>query len=320
MASLTAATLRRAFASRLGPSAAARLAPLATSTVSRPFSSSSFTYAQARPGGRGAFRRPREADSAAPEGEEAEGELAEEPAEPAQRHRLRHRGREEPAVDPLSTRNYDIPFKLVHLVGQDNKLSDLTPLRPIVDSINTRTDSVIVVQAKPPIVKIINNAEEQQKERERQEKIKLSRRLAVEDKELQMGWGAADGDVQHKIETARGLLEKGDRVHVVFALRASAGGKKQRIPDERRMQILEMFEEGVADVATKWKEDEQSRGLWIQHWTPKSSIATEARAKLLEETVSKKKARDEKKEARRLKEEERLRKAKERQAAGLDLK
>lgn len=337
MSTLTVATLRRAFSSRLGPRAAARLAPLATApralstsailaneperakgTRSRPAGPSAY----ARGGSRVAFRRPqamREADARQEPAAELDAE-PEEPAEQAQRHHLRHRGREPVVVDPLSTRNYQIPFDRVHLVGEDSKLSGLVLLRPIVDSIDLKTESVICVQAEPPVVKIVNNVEEKQKEREREEKIRLSRRLAVDDKELQMGWGAADGDVQHKIDTAIELLKKGDRVHIVFALRASSGGKKQRIPDERKMQILEMFEEGVADVAKKWKEDEQSRGLWIQHWAPKDSVATEARAKLLVEGVEKRKARDERKEARKAKEEERLRKAKERQALGLDNK
>ncbi|KLT38469.1 hypothetical protein CC85DRAFT_252942 [Cutaneotrichosporon oleaginosum] len=213
------------------------------------------------------------------------------------------------------TRNHDIPFETVQLVGEDKKLSEPLPLAPIIESIDLATESVVCVQSDPPVVKIVNNAEEKRKERERDERIRLSKRLAIDDKELQMGWGAADGDVQHKIDTAVELLKKGDRVHIVFALRASSGGKKQRVPDERKMQILEMFEEGVADVAKKWKDDEQSRGLWIQHWTPKESVITEARAKIVVGGVEKRKARDERKEARRLKEEERARKAKERQAA-----
>lgn len=341
--SLTAATLRRAFSSRLGPTAAARLAPLAAAT--RTFSTSAVfanenrlekgarrqtgPSAYGRGGSRAAFRRPqamREQDSQQSTIAEAEAAAAAREEEelanraPQQRHQLRPRKADEVEVDPLSTRNYDIPFTHVQLVGAGNKLSEPIPLQPLVDSIDLRIDSVICVQANPPIVKIVNNAEEKQKEREREEKIRLSRRLAVDDKELQMGWGAADGDVLHKIETAKGLLEKGDRVHIVFALRASSGGKKQRVPDERRMKILEMFEEGMVDVGKKWKEDEQARGLWIQHWAPKDLIAAEARVKLLEGTVEKRNERDAKKAARKAKEEERLRKARERQAAGLDMK
>ncbi|BEI86824.1 hypothetical protein CcaverHIS002_0701700 [Cutaneotrichosporon cavernicola] len=202
-------------------------------------------------------------------------------------------------IDPILSRNHDIPFEMVQLVGEDKKLSELLPLAPIIDSIDLSTESIICVQVDPPVVKIVNNAEEKRKEREHDEKVRLSKRLAVDDKELQM---AVD------------LLKKGDRVHIVFALRSNSGGKKQRIPDERKMKILEMFEEGVADVAKRWKDDEQSRGLWIQHWTPKESVITEARAKIVVGGVEKRKARDERKEARRLKEEERARKSKERQA------
>ncbi|BEI94601.1 uncharacterized protein CcaverHIS019_0701730 [Cutaneotrichosporon cavernicola] len=311
MPALAALTLRRVFSTRLGPTAAARLTPLTSAPGAAPLSTSSFVTEQPkrRPSGptayglggsRAAFARPR-AMRDADRREQAYEEAAEEEdiAE---------------TIDPILSRNHDIPFEMVQLVGEDKKLSELLPLAPIIDSIDLSTESIICVQVDPPVVKIVNNAEEKRKEREHDEKVRLSKRLAVDDKELQMGWGAADGDVLHKIDTAVDLLKKGDRVHIVFALRSNSGGKKQRIPDERKMKILEMFEEGVADVAKRWKDDEQSRGLWIQHWTPKESVITEARAKIVVGGVEKRKARDERKEARRLKEEERARKSKERQA------
>jgi translation initiation factor IF-3 len=330
MTAIHALALRRAFPPRLGPTAAARLAPLAPTPLRAGFATSAIARdekrrpagpsAYGRGGTRAAFARPRamrEADSREEAYEEAGEEDTGERRPSTRNNWQRGRGRDAAPVDPLTTRNWEIPFETVQLVGEDKKLSEPLPLQPILESIDMATESVICVQAEPPVVKIVNNADEKRKERERDERIRLSKRLAIDDKELQMGWGAADGDVQHKIDTAVDLLKKGDRVHIVFALRASSGGKKQRVPDERKMQILEMFEEGVADVAKKWKDDEQSRGLWIQHWTPKESVITEARAKIVVGGVEKRKVRDERKEARRLKEEERARKAKERQEAEL---
>lgn len=217
-------------------------------------------------------------------------------------------------VNPLTLRNGDIPHRIVQVVNEDGHLSEPTQLRALLDQFDQNTHMLKLVAADPPVVKIVNIEEDKRKEREHEARIKLSKRLSVEDKELQVGWHGEISDLQTKINTARHIIEKGDRVHIVFANRVSGAGRRKIVPDERKAEIINLFEEGMSDVASKWKEDQRTKGLWISYWQPLSTISTEVRAKVVESLVDSKKRKEEQKEARRLKEEERLRKAKQRQA------
>jgi translation initiation factor IF-3 len=227
------------------------------------------------------------------------------------RKREQKQREEAPAV---GVRNNRIPFHTVQLVGATG-LGEPEPLARILRGIDTSTHAVVLMSIEPAVVKIVDLEEERAQNREREARAKLNRRMAVEDKEVQVGWTAAEGDMAHKIAIARGALEKGDRVHVIFAMRAnSAGGARTFLADERKAQIVGMFDEQLKEVGKRWKEDEIAKGLWICYWAPLETITSEVRRKIVTGEADKKKARDEKKEARRLKEEERLRKAAERQA------
>lgn len=219
-------------------------------------------------------------------------------------------------VNPLTLRNGDIPHRSVQIVDEEtNQLSEPVLLYQVLETFDHETHALKLVSEDPPVAKIVNIVEDRRKEREHDARLKLAKRLAVEDKELQVGWHGAPSDMQHKLQTARAIVEKGDRVHLVFANRVSGGGKRPKfVPDERKAQIISLFEDGMSDVASKWKEDERTKGLWVMYWHPQSSISTEVRAKVVDSIVDGKRRKEEQKEARRLKQEERVRKAKERQA------
>jgi hypothetical protein len=127
----------------------------------------------------------------------------------------------------------------------------------------------------------------------------------VEEKEVQVSWASASGDLKHKCAQARGILEKGDRATVIYAAKAGSDKVSQGVQGE----ITAMFERELEEVAVRWKEDEKSKATWIQFWGPMAKVREERRAKVEEEEVGKKKERDEKKEARRKKEEERQERA-----------
>ncbi|TXT09113.1 hypothetical protein VHUM_02587 [Vanrija humicola] len=215
----------------------------------------------------------------------------------------------------LELRNDEIPFAKVQLVDEDNKLGDPTSLKLILKTFDPTVDFLKLVQISPPIVKIINIEEDKARQREYEARVRLSRRMAIEDKELQVPWHAAVGDLQHKAATARSLIEKGDRVQLVFARRA--GGSKTRwVSDEEKEQIVALFADTLSPVATRWKPDDRSRkAIWVSYWQPLESIRTEVRQKVLEGIVDKRKEAIDKKEERRLREQEKRRKAAERAAA-----
>jgi translation initiation factor IF-3 len=213
-------------------------------------------------------------------------------------------------------RNHDIPFQTVQLVDPaTNKLDEPQSKSSILRNMDFSQEALVVVQADPPIVKIINLEEERHAKREFDARAKLQRKTSMEDKELQVPWNAAPSDMQHKINTARNILEKGDRVHLIFATRSGAG-LKNKITEEQRLEIVKNFDVQLGMSAKKWKADDQTRGMWICYWQPLPSIQAEHRTKVVGVESDKKRIRDEKKEARRIKEAERLRKAEERKANG----
>lgn len=220
------------------------------------------------------------------------------------------------AANPLMRRNHDIPFQTVQLVDPaTNKLDEPQSKSSILRNMDFSQEALVVVQADPPIVKIINLEEERHAKREFDARAKLQRKTSMEDKELQVPWNAAPSDMQHKINTARNILEKGDRVHLIFATRSGAG-LKNKITEEQRLEIVKNFDVQLGMSAKKWKADDQTRGMWICYWQPLPSIQAEHRTKVVGVESDKKRIRDEKKEARRIKEAERLRKAEERKANG----
>lgn len=157
----------------------------------------------------------------------------------------------------------------------------------------------------------MSKAEERDREKEKEEKSKVKRKISMEEKEVQVSWQSAKGDLGHKLEMAKGILEKGDRVQVVFANRRRAEPVSERQKDE----IVAMFQGILEEVGKKWKEDDKNRGLWVLYYNPLDSVRQEVEKKVLEAEQAKKeekeKAKQEKLEARRKKEERRRQRAEE---------
>jgi translation initiation factor IF-3 len=177
-------------------------------------------------------------------------------------------------------------------------------------SINRSTHSLVLVSSEtnPPIVKLVNLEEERIKLREAEAKDKLRRKAAAEEKEIQISWASADGDIAHKIDLARSIVEKGDRVQLVFAPR-SGGGQAAEVSKSRKDELVSLFEEKLGEVGTKWRDDERTKSTLLEYWQATEEVRVEKKQKLTEKEMEKRKEKDEKKEARRRKEEERRRKA-----------
>lgn len=215
-----------------------------------------------------------------------------------------------------NAKNMDIPFRDVHVVDpKTEQLGPLQPLRDVVGSISTDTHEVRLVSTDPPVVRVINLEEEKAKQRERYAKQKLSRRLAVEDKEIQVGWHSARSDMEHKARTARQALEKGDRVHVIFATRV--GGSQAMVSAKQKAEVVALFDETLEEVGEKWKDDERVKGLWVLYYQPKPQVREAAKERLISKEAKKKQNQDAEKEARRRKQQERERQAHERLQAEL---
>ncbi|RSH95109.1 hypothetical protein EHS25_000195 [Saitozyma podzolica] len=223
-----------------------------------------------------------------------------------------------PPPNPLTLRDAAIPFRTVRLVSsEDNSLGPPTPLRSILRSYDPSTHTLAIVSIPNdsgsdlpiPIVKLLNREEERLKARASEAKARLRRKINAENKEVQVSWSSAEGDLRHKAILAKGILEKGDQVELVFAPRS-----KEKIDDRRKDEIVASFKDVLDDVGSQWKEDLVNKGTRVCYWAPKASVRSEIRQKVTDAEIEKRSERDKKKEGRRRKEEERRAKAEARSA------
>ncbi|OWZ68371.1 hypothetical protein AYX14_01647 [Cryptococcus neoformans] len=207
----------------------------------------------------------------------------------------------QPAAHPLSYRDSSIPHSVVRLIGTEGLLPPQR-LSSILSTYSTSTHTLTLVSV---------DADERDREKEKEEKSKVKRKISMEEKEVQVSWQSAKGDLGHKLEMAKGILEKGDRVQVVFANRRRA----EAVNERQKEEIVAMFEGTLEEVGKKWKEDDKNRGLWVLYYNPLDSVRQEVEKKVLEaervKKEEKEKAKQEKLEARRKKEERRRQRAEE---------
>ena len=214
-------------------------------------------------------------------------------------------------------RDADIPFPLVQLVSPvDNSISAPQPLRNLLRTYDHTTHFLQLVSSDPPVVKLLDKVEEYRKTRESEAKATLRKRTAAEEKEVQISWASASGDVAHKIDQARTIIERGDRVRLVFAPRAS-GPNRDKISEAKKTEMVKEFEGALGEVGKKWKENEAKGKVMACFWEPEGTVREEVKAKVIEDEAGKKKERDERKESRRRKDEERRRQAEEKRVQGL---
>jgi translation initiation factor IF-3 len=197
-------------------------------------------------------------------------------------------------------------FRSIQVVSPtDNSLSPVTPLRRILESYDHSTHTLVLVSLEPPIAKLLEKEAIRQKARVAEVKAKLARKTAVDEKEIQVSWASAIGDLKHKVTTARKTLENGDRATIICAPKAGS----DKVSQDHQSEVVGMFEKELEGLGTRWKEDEKSKGTWIQFWGPLAKVRDERKAKVQEEEVGKKKEREEKKLARSRKEQERRERA-----------
>ena len=138
--------------------------------------------------------------------------------------------KEKPLQNP---RNEGIPFTYVRLVNPETgSLDPPAPLRRILPMVQRKTQYLELVTEKPePIVKIIDTKLRYTRNKAKKEQHLLNR--APEEKELQLTWGVAVGDLQFKLKKAREDLLDGNRVTLVFAPK-----KGQQVPTPEDQQAM----------------------------------------------------------------------------------
>lgn len=151
-------------------------------------------------------------------------------------------------------RDMEIPFKVVQLVHPETgKLSEPMALTAVIDSLpDKKLEYVELVTKDPgPIVKIVNKKDAFEKRKLAKKKASVVAKRNTH-KEVQLTWGAAEGDYTHKVARIREELEKGSRVDLVFSHKK---GQVLPTPDEMREQVRATVEM-LADVGKEWKPPE----------------------------------------------------------------
>lgn len=146
---------------------------------------------------------------------------------------------------PLKDEN--IKYKRVH-IRHDGCLSAPSNVSYILSLLDRRGYYIQLISHDPPIVKIVDKAEEYSRMKEEHEQAKLSKSKQVH-KEVQLSWVTSDADMAHKLEKAKEDLAKGLRVNLVFAHK-----RGRPLPSlEDIKERLQSLVDSLADVGKEWK-------------------------------------------------------------------
>ena len=190
----------------------------------------------------------------------------------------------------------DIPFAEAHLINPSG--GGLTPVQPVTDilaSFDRSTHYASPVSISPPILKILSIESHIASLLEKSAAATKQRKLLSAEKEVQVPWTSADGDAERKVELAKELLLKGDRVTIVFAPRAKGGDAKNKVTPQRMKEIRDMFGGSLLELGEKVRDDELRGKMTKMFWKPKVEIVKEAEATLMEHVSEKKQETKERK-------------------------
>jgi translation initiation factor IF-3 len=154
---------------------------------------------------------------------------------------------------PRRPTNRQIPFDHVYIVDPDtNKLSDST--HSLEELLATRQRRIIelVASTPKPIVRVTTRSEVEARYREMKRALKKGARVGEEPKEVQLTWGVAKADLEHKLRKARRDLEKGYRVAVVVTV------KNGHRPSNRQelVAFADEISATLGEVGEEWKDRE----------------------------------------------------------------
>jgi translation initiation factor IF-3 len=200
-----------------------------------------------------------------------------------------------------------IPFDHAQVV--DSKTNGLQPLRPVADILHELPSGhfALPVSTSPPILRVRGIEEYVTEQYNRTTSQKETQRIQSAEKEVQVPWTSADGDLARKIESAKDFLKKGDKVSVIFAPRVGGNDAKNNVKPARKSEIQRSFEAALSELASKIRDDEIRPRSTTVFWRPKTELV-EAAAKVHKSHV------DVNKREREIRKAERAAKAMERQA------
>ncbi|KAI0366195.1 hypothetical protein BV20DRAFT_662166 [Pilatotrama ljubarskyi] len=168
-------------------------------------------------------------------------------------------------------RNEEIKYSVVRLADpKTGALEPPAPLRQILSRIDRKQQFLELVTDKPePVVRIFDK--KLLYDREKAKKLIQANKRPPEEKEVQLTWGVASGDMQFKLRKVLAELEEGNRVNLVIAPKK---GQKLPSPAEQEKLIQEVLS-FVADVAKERKErtvQKQAVAIFLESIRPKRTV------------------------------------------------
>ena len=179
--------------------------------------------------------------------------------------------------------NNNIPYTYVRVVDPETrKPLPPRPLAEVVDNLAAEVQprqgggppKISVTQfaqlVAPPseatngyaLVKLVDRKEAAAREKTQRLKVQASRK-ASEEKEIQFAWSIGTGDVQHKLRKARQELERGARVQLVFARKASGGSQRDSGTRAKQNGLVSQVVEELTDVAREWRMRDEQRNMVV---------------------------------------------------------
>ncbi|KAI0052630.1 hypothetical protein FA95DRAFT_1601674 [Auriscalpium vulgare] len=174
-----------------------------------------------------------------------------------------------PNSTPL--RNDNIPYKVVRVV--DNETKKPGPPIPLKDVLallrhpsdikpkKTVTTHYVEVVRQPSedmdgfaLVKLFDIKAQTARQRQQREHQRATRKL-TEQKEVQLTWHIAGGDLEHKLRKVREEIASGYRVDLVFAPKS---GQQPLTPQKMDAKATEAVQ-ALQDVAREWRERDKRR-------------------------------------------------------------
>lgn len=169
-------------------------------------------------------------------------------------------------------RNKDIPYRKVRIVDPETKKpSEPMMLSEVLDmlkeTVNGREMEVRYAEVvRPPsdelggyaLVRLFDRAAMYELSKQRKHKALESRRKN-DQKEIQLTWTAASGDVQHKLRKVRQEIERGRRVSFVVTEKDG----HTPVPPAKRRAMLDEWLVSLENIAREWAPRSEAKHMTI---------------------------------------------------------
>ncbi|CZS95700.1 uncharacterized protein RAG0_05278 [Rhynchosporium agropyri] len=138
-------------------------------------------------------------------------------------------------------RDDEIEAWSVTLVDAEGKLTEPQPTRQILDSIDRKISTLVMVvpgeAGVPPICKIRDKKQMREAEKA---KVKAARGSGTTQKTMELNWAIGKNDLGHRMDKLKGWMEKGWKVEVVLA-----GKRKGKKATEEEAEALVAHIRGI---------------------------------------------------------------------------